>query len=664
MLSADILKLKRKSFGTRILLIVTLFIMVMYVTFAMVFVLYQSETLNDHLLHEGEQLARLTAYNARIGVFSENDDLLKDTLEAILMYKEALVVQVYTSDGRLLQTRVKAGMPKPTDLTSENPDVHASVMSNVKSSGTHNIIENSNDVDIWAPVVSGGTYTEESLLLNETQPATEEIIGFIRIVLSKAELHKLMKDTIKNSLVVLGFFMLAGWIVSYFVIRRITGPLVRLTAGVKSLEATGMFEKVPVETGDEIGSLAFAFNNMAETLKKRDEEKQQLEEHLRHSQKMEAIGTFAGGIAHDFNNMLTVIKSYGQMLQKKDLKGEDERRFVDHIMSSAHKASALTRGLLALSRKQTTAFCPVDLNLLVSGLEGILKGIIDESIQLEIITSKEGLTVVADKLQLEHVVINLVTNAKDSMPDGGKIVIATKLSEVQKNPPGDGGAHARGRYAQLSVSDTGAGIDEQTKERMLDPFFTTKDVGKGTGLGLYIVYGIVTRHKGYLDVRSEKGRGTAFDIFLPLSNKVPEAGVAEVVQAVKGGTETILLAEDDDQVRTLLTDILTGVGYTVIAARDGDEAVNKFITHKDLIQFLLLDVMMPKKNGKAVLEEIRRTVPDTRYLFISGYAAEVLEGHKKGLFNGPMLPEDGKYLLYKPLVPEDVLRRVREMLDK
>ncbi|MBI5664679.1 MAG: response regulator [Nitrospirae bacterium] len=659
----DFLKAKRESLGAKILLITTLFIMVMYVSFSFFIVYYQNRVLKEHLLYEGRQLAGLTAHSLRLGVFAENKELLKGPIESILQYKETIYVQVYAPDGKLLQALAKPGREHLIDLINEHPDVRMKAMTEVKGSGSIISIEQSENIDFWAPVVSGDKYTEESLFYDQGPGTGGDIIGYVRIVLTKEEMQKMMREVVKQSIIVPVLFLIAGWIISYFIIRGIISPLKKLMTGVKSLEATGAFEKVPLETNDEIGKLASAFNDMADTLKQREEEKQQLEEQLRHSQKMEAVGTLAGGIAHDFNNILTVIKSYGQMLQKTGLKKEDERRFLDQILSSTHKASALTRGLLTFSRKQTINPHPVNLNLLIADIEDMLRRIIDESIELEVDTTKEDLIVLADKLQMEHVLINLVTNARDAMPEGGRLVISTGTIDVNARYSGAVDARTPGRYALLSISDTGTGMDLQTKERIFDPFFTTKDVGKGTGLGMSIVYGIINQHKGYIDVRSEPGKGTAFDILLPLDESAPEEERTEGMHEVKGGTETILLAEDDSDVRTLITDILTLAGYTVIAAGDGDEAVEKFIQNKDRIDLLLLDVKMPKKNGKVVYKEISRMAPGTKVLFMSGYAAEDTE-KREGISDKPLLPEEGTELLFKPLVPDEILGRIREMLDK
>jgi signal transduction histidine kinase len=658
----DFLKSKRESIGAKILLIVTIFIMVMYVSFSLFFVYYQSRVLEDHLLYEGRQLAGLTAHSLRLGVFAENKELLKGPIESILQYKETILVQVYASDGRLLQGQAKPGKEHLIEPANEHPDELVNAMNDVKDKESIIIIEHSENIDFWAPVVADEKYTEQSLLFNEGPTARGDIIGFVQLVLTKDELQKMMSEVVRKSIIIPVLLLIAGWIISCFIIRGTISPLKKLAAGVKSLEATGAFEKVPVETSDEIGRLASAFNDMADTLKQREEEKQQLEEQLRHSQKMEAVGTFAGGIAHDFNNILTVIKSYGQMLQKKDLKGEDGRRFLEQILSSTHKASALTRGLLTFSRKQTINPHPLNLNLLIADIEDMLRRIIDENIELIVDTGKEDLIILADKLQMEHVLINLVTNGRDAMPEGGRLVISTRAVDVNAQYPGSADARTPGRYAVLSITDTGTGMDQRTKDRIFDPFFTTKDVGKGTGLGMSIIYGIVNQHKGYIDVRSEPGKGTAFDILLPLSKEAPEEEITEGVHEVKGGTETILLAEDDSDVRRLIADVLTRAGYSVIAAEDGDEAVEKFIYNKDSIEFLLLDVKMPKKNGIGVYEEISRMVPGIKVLFMSGYAEES-EGDE--WVSDKQLPmKEGIELLYKPLVPDEILRRVRQILGR
>ena len=310
-------------------------------------------------------------------------------------------------------------------------------------------------------------------------------------------------------------------------------------------------------------------------------ERKHLEDQLRHAQKMEAIGTLAGGIAHDFNNVLTAIIGYGNLLKDKIEKDIHSRKYMDTILASADRAAILVRSLLAFSRKQNLSIEPVDLNNIIVHLNTLLLRIIEENIELKIVTSPEVLTIMADAGQMEQVLMNLATNARDAMPNGGVLTIETKYAEL-------GGEYLKmhsyvtpGVYALLSVSDTGTGMDENTKQRIFEPFFTTKEVGKGTGLGLAMIYGIIKQHDGYIDVYSEPGEGTTFKIYLPIIKaEVGKSGPVEIEHPLKGGTETILIAEDDKVVRNFTKDILEGHGYKIIEAVDGEDAVNKFIENK------------------------------------------------------------------------------------
>ena len=384
-------------------------------------------------------------------------------------------------------------------------------------------------------------------------------------------------------------------------------------------------------------------------------EKKRLEDQLRQSQKMEAVGKLAGGIAHDFNNILTAIIGYGSLLQA-DI-GEDSHLIsrLEHILTSAGKAAKLTRQLLAFSRKQIMSPKPVNLNDIIRDMEKLLTRLVSEDIEIKIMLSEKDLTIMADSGQIEQVIMNLATNARDAMPHGGQLTITTETFRMESGFIKEKGFGKRGRYACISVADTGEGLDERTKERIFEPFFTTKDVGKGTGLGLAVVYGIVSQHNGYIDVQSELGRGTTFKIYLPLTEKEIEEAEPSVSEPV-GGTETILVAEDDEIVRGLVKETLEGFGYRVIEAVDGDDAIAKFMEDKDEIQLLLFDVVMPKKSGKDAYENIKKIKPDVKIVFMSGYTADIV--HKKGIF------EEKIPFLFKPVSPDEILRKTREVLDR
>ena len=385
-------------------------------------------------------------------------------------------------------------------------------------------------------------------------------------------------------------------------------------------------------------------------------ERKQLEEQLRQSQKMESIGTLAGGISHDFNNILTAIIGYGSLLQMKMKDDEPLRHYVAQILASANRAANLTKGLLAYSRKQVLNIQPVNINNIIRKVERLLERLIGEDVELKSILIDQEVTVMADAGQIEYVLMNLVTNARDAMPDGGYVYIETRLVDLDEEAAKVRDLRKPGTYALIAVTDSGMGMEQKTKEHIFEPFFTTKEVGRGTGLGLAMVYGIIKQHNGIVEVESEVGRGTTFKIYLPAAQTTTEETQPAASPPIEGGSETILAAEDDEIVRGFITSMLVQSGYTVIPAENGEDAVNKFMANRGKIKLLLLDVIMPKKNGKEVYEKIRIFEPAIKALFLSGYTADIM--HKQGL-----LEKDVNFLL-KPVDMNDLLRKVRAILDE
>jgi signal transduction histidine kinase len=385
-------------------------------------------------------------------------------------------------------------------------------------------------------------------------------------------------------------------------------------------------------------------------------EKKKLEEQLRHSQKMEAVGQLAGGIAHDFNNILTAIIGYGSLMKMKMDEGDPMRFNLQQILDTSERAASLTRGLLTFSRKQAINLRPVSLNVSIKNVEKLLRRLIGEDIDLQFSLSPEDQIIMADSGQIEQILMNLATNARDAMHKGGRLTISTEHIVFDQEFIRMHGEGKVGMYALISVKDTGSGMDEKTKERIFEPFFTTKDAGKSTGLGLSIVYGIVKRHNGYIICDSEAGKGTTFKIYLPMIKSEIAKAEAAAPLAVPGGAETILIAEDDAAVRTLMKEMLARFGYAVIEAIDGEDAITRFMENRDKVRLLILDVIMPIKNGKEVFEEIRKIRPDVKVIFASGYMPDIL--HKKGI------PEENQNFIAKPLTPTELLRKVRETLDR
>lgn len=379
-----------------------------------------------------------------------------------------------------------------------------------------------------------------------------------------------------------------------------------------------------------------------------------LEAKLLHAQKMESIGTLTGGIAHDFNNILTALTGYGTLLQMKMKDTDPLRRYADHILSASEKAADLTKSLLAFSRLQPVALKSININTVVQGTEPLLRRLISEDIILETALAPGQINVIADHTQIDQILFNLVVNARDAMPKGGVLKIRTEITELDEKFILANGFGKEGRYALLSVSDNGIGMDEPIRQKIFEPFFTTKEPGKGTGLGLSTVYGIVKQHYGYISIRSEAGQGSDFHIYLPLVN-------ADVLETQKShadfreGNETILVADDNYEVRSYIKDILGEHGYRIIEAMDGDDAINKFRENRE-VSLVILDSVMPKRNGKDVYDSMEKMRPGVRALFMSGYPKEVVLA--KGVI------EDCAEFISKPLSADNLLKKVRKILDR
>jgi polar amino acid transport system substrate-binding protein len=383
-----------------------------------------------------------------------------------------------------------------------------------------------------------------------------------------------------------------------------------------------------------------------------------LEAQLRQSQKMEAVGLLAGGVAHDFNNILQVISGYGYLLKIDGKLDDHQKEKLDIMLSSAEKGAQLTHGLLAFSRKQFMAFKPVNLNELVESVKKFLVRIIGEDIQLKTTTYENGLMIFADMGQIEQVLINLSTNARDAMHKGGLLTIETGVQTIETPINQETGCAEPGHYAVLTVSDSGCGMDEKTRKRIFEPFYTTKEIGKGTGLGMAIVYGIVKQHNGFINVYSEPDQGTTFRIFMPIykTNQQVQDDKLVIVSPPQGGTETILLVEDDVGVRVLIESILAGYGYNVIQAVDGQDAVEKFSKNKSSIAMIIMDMIMPKKNGKEAYDAISLLQANVKVLYSSGYTADFIKSRG--------VSEEGVELIMKPVQPMELLRKIREILDR
>jgi PAS domain S-box-containing protein len=387
-------------------------------------------------------------------------------------------------------------------------------------------------------------------------------------------------------------------------------------------------------------------------------ERHVLEEQLRQSQKMEAVGRLAGGIAHDFNNLLAVMLGYTALTLNRATDPAVVTRNVEQIRTAAERAANLTRQLLAFSRKQVLMPKVVDLGGVVSELHTMLERLIGEDVQLLTDVGRATGRVKADRGQMEQVIVNLAVNARDAMPRGGRLAIVLRDAAVDAVVAREQPGLSPGRYVRLEVADNGVGMERETLDRLFEPFFSTKEKGKGTGLGLATVYGIVKQSGGHIAVESSPGRGTTFRIWLPEVELESEAAppVSPAGTAVPAGTETILLVEDEDAVRGLLHEVLASSGYTVLQASSGAHALRLSRAHAGRIDLLLTDVVMPGMGGREVATLLVAERPGLRVLFASGYTAEAIARH--GVL------EPGTDLIHKPFTPDALLRRVRERLDR
>ena len=391
-------------------------------------------------------------------------------------------------------------------------------------------------------------------------------------------------------------------------------------------------------------------------IKENVSERKELEGQLRHAQKMDAIGQLAGGVAHDFNNILTAIIGYASIMHIKLPAGSPLKKNAEQIMETAERGASLTQGLLAFSRKQVSNPRVIDLNEILQRIEQLLMRLIREDITLQQKCAARPVPIIADSVEIEQVLMNLATNARDALPDGGKIVITTTVLTLDSVFAQAHGLVAPGDYALLSFNDNGQGMDEETIKRIFEPFYTTKDLGKGTGLGLSIAYGIIKKHHGHIFCHSAIGSGTTFEIYFPLSAAGPEISVAPPVpdEIDNAGRAIILLAEDSDSARTMMQDILEEFGYVVLAARDGQEAIDLYHRHRENIDLLFLDVMMPKLKGREVYDTVRSIDPTIKALFCSGYDDEKV--HRQGGV------ADDMNFLSKPFTPKELLMKIREVL--
>jgi signal transduction histidine kinase len=499
-------------------------------------------------------------------------------------------------------------------------------------------------------------YGQVSYLATTVNLSSTGQIPVTLTVLKSLDPETIFLRRLNRILLGLGLFsVLAGGLLVFLLSHTFTQPLENLVAGVHALEQ-GNFE-YPLELGskDEVGEVTGAFDRMRHSMEKAQAEQKELEKLLRQAHKMEAVGRLAGGVAHDFNNLLTVIRGNSELLL--DRAGEDEAqlRYADQIRKAADRAVSMTRQLLAFSRMQVLQPRVLDLNTTISEMGKMIPRLIGEHIEFKFMPNCKSPTVLADPGQMEQVFLNLAVNARDAMPNGGKLTVETRDAAVGTAEASRRAPMTPGDYVLLSVADTGQGMSAETKAHIFEPFFTTKEIGKGTGLGLATVYGIIKQSGGFIWVESAIGKGTTFEIFLPRSTKAATLpGETQKEKPIAGGKETILVVEDEPGVRNLASEFLKAGGYHILEAAEGADALNAVKAHVGKIEILLTDMVMPGMSGAELAETLKKIRPEIRVIYMSGYA----EFSGK---NGERTPESAR-VLQKPFTRTTLLEKVREAL--
>jgi two-component system cell cycle sensor histidine kinase/response regulator CckA len=385
-------------------------------------------------------------------------------------------------------------------------------------------------------------------------------------------------------------------------------------------------------------------------------ERRVLERQLRMAQKMEAVGRLSGGIAHDFNNLLGVIIGYSQVVKKKLGKDNPLLSHVEEVEKAGQRAASLTKQLLAFSRQQVLTPAVLNLNAVVTEMGKMLPRLLGEDIEVTTALADDLGRVKADQGQIEQIIMNLAVNARDAMPEGGRLKIETANAELDKSFTREHPGSLVGRYVMLGVTDSGIGMSPETQAQIFEPFFTTKERGKGTGLGLATVYGVVKQSGGYIAVDSAPGKGASFKVYLPRTEEAAAQATSDVpVEQTSRGSETILLVEDAEPLRKLAQSFLEARGFRVLAAPNGEKALEVAVQNPEPIHLLLTDVVMPGMNGRVLAEELAPRQPGMKVIYMSGYTDSFIAGH--GVLN------PGTHLIHKPFTEEALVAKVREVLD-
>ncbi len=648
----------KKKFGLKIFSIFAFFTLVISLSFTLFFYQQQSKALADELIDNNLLLAGVLAYNARIGVFAESEELLRNPVDGIFQQKETVEVSIYDLQGRLLTRRTRSDREEgiPQQAVQRAQWIDTGIFNKLKTSAAPFHRERRNSMEFWSPVVASPGHLSAEYLLVDQEPlqGKKRLIGFVGITVGKAALNKKLATLLMKSVLIGLLFLAIGSGIIYFTVKRIVGPLQTLIKGVQALEKGALGEKVPVNTEDEIGQVALAFNQMSESLLVREVEKKELEARLRHSQKMEAIGTLAGGIAHDFNNVLGIIMGNAEMAMLTTPGQVEIQRCFREIFKASIRAKDLVKQILTFSRQDSQERNPLLIKPIVEETLIMMRASLPSTIEIRRNFQRNLAPILSDPTQIHQVLMNLCTNAGHAMQDSGGI-LEVRLNEVEIAPgdPDLPGEMQPGPYQVLTVSDTGYGMDAGVKERIFDPFFTTKGPGKGTGMGLAVVHGIMKAHGGKITCQSEPGKGTTFEAYFPTTED--EASLSpEGVDSLPLGRERILFVDDEAGLASVGKQLLESLGYSVVAETGSINALEAFRARPDQFDLLITDNTMPQMTGLELIKNIREIRPTLPAILCTGYTEGISEEKVKAL--------GIEEFLMKPLIRENIADVIRRAL--
>ena len=648
----------RESFRLKIILLSILAMLITCIALTAFFVTRHREALNESLLERGRLLVRVLSNSAKVGIFSENEDLLKDPAGSIAQQPEVTSVSIYNEDGILLYASPASEFRSEIESDAPNSKIDNDLFGQLKTSKSVVHFNGPDSIRVWSAVFSTPGYeSADSLFFKENEIRTApKAIGFIRVAITKESLKNQIYGFLYKALLISTSATAAGALLIFFFIKGITSPLNRLAEGIKAIGADGAAEPIRIDSKDEIGRLAGAFNEMSTSLKKKKAENFQLETRLRQAQKLEALGTFAGGIAHDFNNILTPILGYSEMLLDDLSKNDGIRLNIEEIYIAAGRARDLVKQILAFSRQSNAQTFVLKIQPVLKETLKLLRASIPANIPIVQRIDADCGFVLADPTDIHRIVMNLGANAYYAVKDcDGSLVIMLQEDHLLDGDPRISSlALPPGEYVKLVMKDTGSGMDNETMQKIFDPYFTTKPSGEGTGMGLAVVHGIVRHCGGGILVRSEVGKGSMFEILFPVVKSETASVDSIPLKSLPGGNEHVLLVDDEAQIVFMWKQMLEQLGYSTTVKTSSLEALDAFAANPENFAVIVTDQTMPNMTGDKLASEAMRLREDIPVILCTGFSEKIDEEtiRKQGI----------RALLFKPILRHQLATTVREVL--